>query len=200
MPKWRKFSACDEDVVGVFRLRLESRSNPAGYPMFGCNHRSETPNRLRTSPFMPDFLAFSLNFPILDTVKCPSLETKPRTADTPACPDLDCGRLAQLVRAPRLHRGGRGFESLSAHQLFPQGTETIRRTPKNLEFFGVLRFCGFTFRESFEVCGAASGVYPHVECDHSKNIDFSSIALRAILKTTRLCMNFLLLMARMILS
>src|SRR5262245_42873736 len=26
------------------------------------------------------------------------------------------GRLAQLVRAPRLHRGGRGFESLIAHQ------------------------------------------------------------------------------------
>ena len=25
------------------------------------------------------------------------------------------GRLAQLVRAPRLHRGGRGFESLTAH-------------------------------------------------------------------------------------
>ncbi len=28
------------------------------------------------------------------------------------------GRLAQLVRAPRLHRGGRGFESLSAHHFF----------------------------------------------------------------------------------
>ena len=66
---------------------------------------------------MTDFLAFSLNFPILDTVKSASLETKPRTADTPACPDLDCGRLAQLVRAPRLHRGGRGFKSLSAHFL-----------------------------------------------------------------------------------
>lgn len=26
------------------------------------------------------------------------------------------GRLAQLVRAPRLHRGGRGFEPLAAHQ------------------------------------------------------------------------------------
>jgi hypothetical protein len=25
------------------------------------------------------------------------------------------GRLAQLVRAPRLHRGGRGFEPLTAH-------------------------------------------------------------------------------------
>ena len=25
------------------------------------------------------------------------------------------GRVAQLVRAPRLHRGGQGFESLSAH-------------------------------------------------------------------------------------
>ena len=28
-----------------------------------------------------------------------------------------CGRLAQLARAPRLHRGGRGFEPLSAHQI-----------------------------------------------------------------------------------
>ena len=27
------------------------------------------------------------------------------------------GRLAQLARAPRLHRGGRGFEPLSAHQI-----------------------------------------------------------------------------------
>ena len=26
------------------------------------------------------------------------------------------GRLAQLARAPRLHRGSRGFESLTAHQ------------------------------------------------------------------------------------
>ena len=26
-----------------------------------------------------------------------------------------CGRLAQLARASRLHREGRGFESLSAH-------------------------------------------------------------------------------------
>jgi hypothetical protein len=25
-------------------------------------------------------------------------------------------RLAQLVRAPRLHRGGQGFDSLGAHQ------------------------------------------------------------------------------------
>ena len=28
------------------------------------------------------------------------------------------GRIAQLVRAPRLHRGCRGFESLSAHHFF----------------------------------------------------------------------------------
>ena len=28
-----------------------------------------------------------------------------------------CGRLAQLARAPRLHRGGRGFEPLSAHHM-----------------------------------------------------------------------------------
>ncbi len=29
---------------------------------------------------------------------------------------VDLGRLAQLVRASRLHREGRGFESLIAHQ------------------------------------------------------------------------------------
>ena len=78
---------------------------------------------------MPDFLAFSLNFPILGTVKSASLETKPRTVDTPACPVLDRGRLAQLVRAPRLHRGGRGFESLSAHSFWPKVRAQIRRTP-----------------------------------------------------------------------
>ena len=44
------------------------------------------------------------------------LENNRRTADTSACLiHSDAGRLAQLVRAPRLHRGGRGFESLSAH-------------------------------------------------------------------------------------
>jgi hypothetical protein len=29
------------------------------------------------------------------------------------------GRLAQLVRAPRLHRGGRRFESYTAHRTGP---------------------------------------------------------------------------------
>lgn len=33
-------------------------------------------------------------------------------------PRLHQGRLAQLARASRLHRGGRGFESLSAHHSF----------------------------------------------------------------------------------
>ena len=103
----------------------------------------EVPRHYQSSQFIPDLLAISLNFPILDTLKSASLETKPRTADTPLCPDSDYGRLAQLVRAPRLHRGGRGFEPLSAHQLFPQGSETIPRTPKNLEFFGVLCFQRF---------------------------------------------------------
>ena len=28
---------------------------------------------------------------------------------------IECGRLAQLARAPVLHTGGRGFEPLSAH-------------------------------------------------------------------------------------
>jgi hypothetical protein len=30
-------------------------------------------------------------------------------------PGDPCGQIAQLVRAPRLHRGGRGFEPLFAH-------------------------------------------------------------------------------------
>ena len=29
------------------------------------------------------------------------------------------GRLVQLVRTPLLHRGGRGFESLTAHRILP---------------------------------------------------------------------------------
>ena len=33
------------------------------------------------------------------------------------------GRLAQLARAPRLHRGGRGFESLIAHPVNPAEVE-----------------------------------------------------------------------------
>ena len=39
--------------------------------------------------------------------ECPSLRA----------PMLSQGRLAQLVRAPRLHRGGRRFESCTAHHL-----------------------------------------------------------------------------------
>lgn len=37
------------------------------------------------------------------------------------------GLLAQLVRAPRLHRGGRGFESLTAHPLTPSGGSDEQR-------------------------------------------------------------------------
>ena len=33
----------------------------------------------------------------------------------PSGPHTTFGRLAQLVRAPRLHRGGQGFESSIAH-------------------------------------------------------------------------------------
>ena len=32
-----------------------------------------------------------------------------------------CGRLAQLARAPRLHRGGHKFESCTAHFAFKNG-------------------------------------------------------------------------------
>src|SRR5690606_11365996 len=34
------------------------------------------------------------------------------------------GRLAQMARAPRLHRGGRGFEPLTAHSPAPGETDT----------------------------------------------------------------------------
>ena len=37
------------------------------------------------------------------------------------------GRVAQLVRAPRLHRGCRGFESLLAHFLF---SAHLRKRPR----------------------------------------------------------------------
>lgn len=40
---------------------------------------------------------------------------------------IDTGRLAQLVRAPRLHRGGWGFESLVAHYSCLQRPAVIRR-------------------------------------------------------------------------
>ena len=38
-----------------------------------------------------------------------------------ACNAFGCGRLAQLARAPRLHRGGQRFKSFSAHSLLAQG-------------------------------------------------------------------------------
>gem|GEM_PF-5273147 len=77
------------------------------------------------------------------TDEADTLETKPRTVDTFRCPVTRPGRLAQLVRAPRLHRGGRGFESLSAHPAFAKRREAICRTPQNIEFCGVLSFGGF---------------------------------------------------------
>ena len=46
---------------------------------------------------------------------------------TPSVPTL--GRLAQLARAPRLHRGGQGFKSLSGHR-FPAAT-VQKRSPTN---------------------------------------------------------------------
>jgi hypothetical protein len=76
----------------------------------------------------------SLNFPIPEPANTDSLETKTRTVNTPACPDLNRGRLAQLVRAPRLHRGGRGFKSLSAHFDTMQIRELMRMPAKNFGF------------------------------------------------------------------
>lgn len=46
----------------------------------------------------------------------------------------DIGHLAQLVRAPRLHRGGRGFESLGAHQ--PPKNSALKAHPKICKYFG----------------------------------------------------------------
>ena len=99
---------------------------------------------------MPNVPGTCRRFPISGRGHRASLETKSRTADTPACPVMcECefattpGRLAQLVRAPRLHRGGRGFESLSAHYLRPKVRALIRRTPQNIDFCGVLCFGGF---------------------------------------------------------
>ncbi len=46
---------------------------------------------------------------------------------------IDRGRLAQLVRAPFLHSGCRGFESLIAHQ-------TVHATPLETRGFCVLWF------------------------------------------------------------
>ena len=40
-----------------------------------------------------------------------------------SCDDSPRGSLAQLVRAPRLHRGCRGFESLWAHNEEPERYE-----------------------------------------------------------------------------
>jgi hypothetical protein len=61
------------------------------------------------------------------------------------------GRLAQLVRAPRLHRGGRRFESCTAHHLEfvcsgdmgngPAGSAS-ENTPEALFYVLVLHWCG----------------------------------------------------------
>ena len=42
--------------------------------------------------------------------------SKQRRTRRPSSGQATTGRLAQLVRAPRLHRGGRRFESCTAHQ------------------------------------------------------------------------------------
>ena len=90
------------------------------------------------SLFIPTLPASTLNFPIYDRVKSPWLETKSRTADTPACREVVLGRLAQLVRAPRLHRGGRGFEPLSAH--IPLLGLIKQKNPKRHCFSGFFAF------------------------------------------------------------
>ena len=59
------------------------------------------------------------------------------------------GRLAQLVRAPRLHRGGRGFESLSAHPLLMYRIARLTRIPLVAKkAFIVLRMIDKNFNKS----------------------------------------------------
>jgi hypothetical protein len=62
-----------------------------------------------------------------------------------ACPSLcRCGRLAQLVRAPALQAGCRGFESLTAHHDFKALTGLFNLFPHAL--VGILwsPICGIT--------------------------------------------------------
>ena len=58
-----------------------------------------------------------------------------------SCPAIrgTCGRLAQLVRAPRLHRGGWGFESLVAHYYGLQRAAVIRSVSQDCMFSAALR-------------------------------------------------------------
>ena len=63
------------------------------------------------------------------------------------------GRLAQLVRAPRLHRGGRRFEPCTAHQLYPRicGREVKPRVSELscLRRRGVLDLLLSAFKQGF---------------------------------------------------
>ena len=52
------------------------------------------------------------------------------------------GRLAQLARAPDLHSGGRGFESLIAHQ---DTTVDLRMPPSNYREIDCRYRCSFSF-------------------------------------------------------
>src|ERR1700686_3407259 len=56
------------------------------------------------------------------------------------------GRLAQLVRAPRLHRGCRGFESLTAHQ------HLLRRLPNTSKNLQLLGDCSDQWKECVDAC------------------------------------------------
>ena len=82
--------------------------------------------------------------------KCPNISVASLASlpYTEVCPGQD-GRLAQLVRAPRLHRGCRGFESLTAHHLLiPQHSKTNHRCDESLTLHWVFVFSLVGFRES----------------------------------------------------
>ncbi len=102
--------------LGRARMGISQLQRHSGFGLIRRCPKTQRESALMIkSRFVPTIAVWNLNFPICDRGKSAWLETKSRTADTPACREVILGRLAQLVRAPRLHRGGRGFESLSAH-------------------------------------------------------------------------------------
>ena len=66
-------------------------------------------------------------------------------------PKATFGRLAQLARAPRLHRGGRGFESLSAHS---SASRLSNEFSREISVYAVLS--GFCCWVRLPVSGAVS--------------------------------------------